>query len=194
MSSLFVGCDTRPLFMVVFSCMPGCTAVSIRPFQVLILWPDRLEPRIWNLIKIIITSFITRRGSSQFKISVETTRKGQRNVKHYMYTIYTINTRMHSSRMRTACSLTISRGICGGNAPLPCMPTPLPPAMHFPLLCMPPLPRTPSVDRILDTRFWKYYLAPTSLWAVKNKIRSTEDSLINKVLFLFKYKLVSLMH
>ena len=26
---------------------------------------------------------------------------------------------------------------------------------------------TPPVDRILDTRFWKYYLAPTSLRAVK---------------------------
>ena len=39
---------------------------------------------------------------------------------------------MHSSRMRTARSLTVSRRIL----------------------------RTPPVDRILDTRFWKYYLAP----------------------------------
>ena len=28
-------------------------------------------------------------------------------------------------------------------------------------------PGDTPVNRILDTRFWKYYLAPTSLWAVK---------------------------
>ena len=33
-----------------------------------------------------------------------------------------------------------------------------------------PLP----VDRILDTRFWKYYLAPTSLLAVTTKTRVTD--------------------
>ena len=51
-------------------------------------------------------------------------------------------TRMHSSRMRTARSLTMG-----------CVPAQV-------------LPR-PPVDRILDTRYWKYYLAPTSLRAVK---------------------------
>ena len=41
--------------------------------------------------------------------------------------------------------------------PLPCMPL-----MHAPCNACPP----PPVDRILDTCFWKYYLAPTSLRAV----------------------------
>ena len=50
-----------------------------------------------------------------------------------------------------------------------------PPATHTPPPCTPPchacLPphtmhATHPVDRILDTRFWKYYLAPTSLRAV----------------------------
>ena len=72
--------------------------------------------------------------------------------------------------------------------PLPCMPPhharppchthPLPympPAMHAPHhvcppwkchACPPPCPHPHTVDRILDTRFWKYYLAPTSLRAV----------------------------
>ena len=60
--------------------------------------------------------------------------------------------------------------------PLPCTPPAThappchahPPAMHIPLPCMLPLPSMipPSVDRILDTRPWKYYLAATSLWAV----------------------------
>ena len=30
----------------------------------------------------------------------------------------------------------------------------------------------PPVDRIVDTRFWKYYLAPTSLWAVTRLLSS----------------------
>ena len=74
------------------------------------------------------------------------------------------------------------------HAPLPHMP----PTMHTPCHACPPLPCTspfhachpchacpslphpptthaPPVDRILDTRFWKYYLAPTSLRAVKKK-------------------------
>ena len=42
-------------------------------------------------------------------------------------------TRMHSRRMRTAHSLTVSRSICQG-----------PPAMHVPLSHMPPLPCMPS--------------------------------------------------
>ena len=32
------------------------------------------------------------------------------------------------------------------------------------------LDNPPPLDRILDTCFWKYYLAPTSLWAVINHI------------------------
>ena len=47
----------------------------------------------------------------------------------------------------------------------PAMPAPChvcPPAMHAPLPHMPPHP----VDRILETHFWKYYLALISLQAV----------------------------
>ena len=59
---------------------------------------------------------------------------------------------------------------------LPCMPPQLPhmpPAMYTPYhahhACPPAThaPPPPTVDRILGTRFWKYYLAPTSLRAVK---------------------------
>ena len=63
-----------------------------------------------------------------------------------------LHTRMHSSRMRTACSLTISRSIYQGrgHACHACTPPPhMPPAMHvpchacppchtYPLPCMPP--------------------------------------------------------
>ena len=34
---------------------------------------------------------------------------------------------------------------------------------------------TPPVDRIVDTRFWKYYLAPTSLRAVKTTLQVYEN-------------------
>ena len=63
----------------------------------------------------------------------------------------------------------------------PCQACPCharPPCHAPPLPYMPPChthppppwrtPPTPPVDRILDTRFWKYYLAPTSLHAVIN--------------------------
>ena len=80
-------------------------------------------------------------------------------------------TRMHSSRMRTVCSLTMG-GVPahGGTCP--------------PGICTCPrgyLPRgvpagggtgpgkPPLVDRILDTRYWKYYLAPTLLRVVPRK-------------------------
>ena len=128
-------------------------------------------------------------------------------------------TRMHSSRMRTTRSLTISCSICHAHppamhapfhachppathAPLPCTSPchawcpchthpchACPPATHAPPAtyapchthpppCMPPLPCMPPalyaplpcipppVVRILYTRFWKYYLAPTLLRAV----------------------------
>ena len=65
--------------------------------------------------------------------------------------------------MHTACSLTASRSICHARPP-PCMP---PCHAHTPP-CMPHChARPPPVDRILDTHFWKYYLTPTSLRAVK---------------------------
>ena len=57
------------------------------------------------------------------------------------------------------------------HTPLPCM-APChahPPATHAPLASN--HARPPPVDRILDTRFWKYYLAPTSLRAVKSSLR-----------------------
>ena len=33
------------------------------------------------------------------------------------------------------------------------------------------LRQTPPVDRILDTRLWKYYLGPTSLWPVNREVQ-----------------------
>ena len=81
---------------------------------------------------------------------------------------------MHSSRMRTAYLLPVfpsihcSQGVCllrGVSTPGGCLPR----GVFAPMgvsawggVC----PDTPR-DRILDTRFWKYYLAPTSLRAVK---------------------------
>ena len=66
-------------------------------------------------------------------------------------------------------------------APLPCMP----PAMHTPHHICPPhhahtpathAPPHPPMDRILDTRFWKYYLAPTSLRVVNiSGLRNLEE-------------------
>ena len=41
------------------------------------------------------------------------------------------------------------------------------PGVYLPEECT--CPGTPPMDRILDTRFWKYYLAPTSLRVVKIK-------------------------
>ena len=109
-------------------------------------------------------------------------------------------TRMHSSRMCTVHSLTVSSSICwGGHVCHTCPPamhTPchkcphhtchschacpschaFPPAMHAPLPCMSPLHHTRHpLDRILDTPFWKYYLAPTSLWAVKIAVSSLQS-------------------
>ena len=53
------------------------------------------------------------------------------------------------------------------HAPLPHMPpTTHAPTMHAPLPRMTPATHAPPVDRILDARFWKYYLAPTSLRVV----------------------------
>ena len=48
-----------------------------------------------------------------------------------------------------------------------------PPTMHAPLPCtfFPCHAHPPPMDRILDTRFWKYYLAPTSLRAVITQMR-----------------------
>ena len=72
--------------------------------------------------------------------------------------VFSFTTRMHSSRMHTACSLTISCSICWGRVqwwarqlcPLPCMPSAMhvplpcmPPAMHVPLPCMPPAMHAP---------------------------------------------------
>ena len=61
--------------------------------------------------------------------------------------------------------------------PPPCMPPAMQPTPHACPSHTCPLCHTchPPVDRILDTRFWKYYLAPTSLRAVKNQV--AKDSL-----------------
>ena len=71
-------------------------------------------------------------------------------------------TRMHSSMMRTDCSSShVYRGVCvwactgwgRGVCPGECIPA-----------CTEA--DTPTVDRILDTHLWKYYLAATSLRTV----------------------------
>ena len=88
----------------------------------------------------------------------------------------TNRTRMHSSRMRTACSLTVSHGIChtcpnpAMHAPLPCMP----PTMHTPLPCTPyhthPLPCTllhhtcPTTAKHAPTMHAPLPRTPPSLW------------------------------
>ena len=88
-----------------------------------------------------------------------------------------VQTRMHSSRMHTASSLTVSCSIYHAH-PLRCIPPAMhaPPTTHvhpqhippphMPPTTHPPATHTPTVDRILDPRFWKYYLAQTSLRAV----------------------------
>ena len=78
--------------------------------------------------------------------------------------------------MRTTHSLTVSRSICHARPPAMHAPHRAWPPFHAcPLPCMPPPPGTPPVDRILDTRFWKYYLVLTSLRAViKTKYISPE--------------------
>ena len=84
------------------------------------------------------------------------------NLTQVFYFYY--STRMHSSRIRTDRPLTVCHACLPPHharlpphmPPLPRMlpVTHAPPAMHAPLPCTPP-----PVDRILDTRFWKYYLA-----------------------------------
>ena len=113
---------------------------------------------------------------------------GKRNV---IISEYTLWTSMHSSRMRTARLLPVSpsmhcsRGVsapggghvcwgyvcseggvsaCRGGI---CSHGGVCPRVSL-LLGGGALPRHPPVDTILDTRFWKYYLAPTSLRAVIN--------------------------
>ena len=112
------------------------------------------------------------------------------NAKHNLLTEHFLKKiRMHSSRMRTARSLTVccSHSICRGGAcvscmpPLPCMPpSPAmhpptmhkPPAMHAPLATHTPLamhaphacPPPPCGQN--HRCLWKYNLAPTSLRAV----------------------------
>ena len=137
--------------------------------------------------------------------------------KKYFYTS------MHSSRMRTARLLPVSPSMhCGGGCLLwgcllwGCL---LPGGMSAPRGCLLPggclllwgvcsrgsasgwgvypsmqwgrhlLP----VDRILDTRFWKYYLAPTSLRAVKiNKTRSVRMRTTCIILF-YHFRISSLI-
>ena len=47
-------------------------------------------------------------------------------------------------------------------------------------------PHMPPPDRIVDTRFWKYYLAPTSLRAVTRQIPTkTSNKDVNKISDIF---------
>ena len=74
-------------------------------------------------------------------------------------------TRMHSSTMRTARSLTASRNICGWGGVAAC-----PGEGHT---CPP--------DRILDTRLWKHYLPATSVAGGKNAVENTITNITNFV-------------
>ena len=103
---------------------------------------------------------------------------------------------MHSSRRRTACSLTASRSI--GVACVHAMPC-TPPTMHTPLpymspchvhpLCYarppprmpPPAMHAPPVNRILDTRLRKHYLPATKLRAV---IKETVISFVQETSYI----------
>ena len=105
-----------------------------------------------------------------------------------------ITTRMHSSRMRTGRSLTVccsllgggvcSRGgVCSGGVSAPggsalggsglggcllqgvCSRGGVYPSMHWGR-------HPPPVERIFDTRLWKYYLGPTSLRPVMNTVKA----------------------
>ena len=109
-----------------------------------------------------------------------------------------MKTRMHSSRMRSARSLTVSRSIWVGGAchacpaathtPLPCMP----PATHAPHHACPPPHAPPTMhppchaNRMTDRCLWKYYLAATSLRAVmktrmhSSKMRTARLSIISR--------------
>ena len=92
--------------------------------------------------------------------------------------------------MRTARLLPVSPSMhCGkGESPLPgvspCQGGLL--AWGVSLTGESPLPgggsgRSPLMDRILDTRYWKYYLAPTSLRAVKIGIVKILNTLSAKI-------------
>ena len=72
-----------------------------------------------------------------------------------IYLLEIIATRMHSSRMRTARSSSCPGG---GGSPPGTSPGAGTPQDQAPLLWYHPPPS--PVDRILDTCFWKYYLAP----------------------------------
>ena len=90
------------------------------------------------------------------------------------------------------------------HAPLPCMPPAThappchacpPPAMHTPL---PHTPPSPLPDRILDTCLWKYYLAATSLRAVKmscmkKKNHVTFISSLHNTLFAWAQRSLSMV-
>ena len=89
-------------------------------------------------------------------------------------------TSMHSSRMRTARFLAVSPSMhCEGGCLLLGVGVSAPRGGSAPGGGGSGIPacteQTPPVNRILDTRFWKYYLAPTSLRAVMT-IWKTEHS------------------
>ena len=114
-------------------------------------------------------------------------------------------TRLHCSRMCTACALTVSPSMLGGGVTAPgggCLlwgvsapggylllggsahrgsvcswgvsaPRGVYPSMHW--------GRHPPVNRILDTRLWKYYLAPNFICGHKNaKVTCMQRQLMRK--------------
>ena len=92
--------------------------------------------------------------------------------------------RLHSSRMHTACALSVSPGmLCSGGRG--CLSQGVPawsreggvwhPSMHW---CRPPCEQN-------HRHLWKYYLAPTSLRAVKTRSPLPIDLPINSLLLCY---------
>ena len=108
--------------------------------------------------------------------------KYSRNMQYHFWKNlrYYFITRMHSSRMRTArfcpylpaCTApgepawgVYQPGGCTCPGGVPARGVYLP-GMYLPRGCTCPGTPRPPVNRILDTHYWKYYLAPTSLRVV----------------------------
>ena len=77
---------------------------------------------------------------------------------HWPYAMHTPSTHAPCHAHPPSCMPPITHAPCHTHCP----------AMHAPCHAHPPpCHASPPPVRILDTRFWKYYLAPTSLRAVK---------------------------
>ena len=119
-------------------------------------------------VKIIHPEIVSWKTTSHYKIHV------LRDIRHATKASIT---RMHSSRMRTARSSTMVGVPARGGVPAQggtC-------------------PGTPPMDRIPDTRYWKYYLAPTSLQAVTRQQSSRMHTACLEIVCLICHYQMSLM-